>query len=155
MTVTANRSSRQEEEIELDRKIERMGKRDIFGIPEIKNNPLSVILIKKFTKDEKLNTKEMIRTLYHFVNSKGIDEKLEFIFGIYDLDNDGLVSTKDLFEMIKILNKGILDDWKIQNIVDKTFAEIGEYKLSMSCEEFKKLVLKTTSNLKEMFGCKH
>lgn len=154
MTAAANKNNKQEE-LELDRRAERMGKRDVFGIPEVKNNPLSVIIIKKFTKDEKLDTREMVRSLHRFVNSKSIDEKLEFIFGIYDLDNDGVVSNKDLFEIIKMLNKGILDDWKIQNIIDKTFAETGEYKLVMDYEEFRKLVLKTTTNLKEMFGCKY
>lgn len=142
-----------EESAELDRRAERLSKRDIFKVPEIRENPLSVILIKRFTVAERLDARAMVEALCGFVKSKSVDHKLEFIFSVYDMDQDGLVSSKDLFEIIKILNRGILEDWKVQNIVDRTLAKTGEYKLTMTCEEFKTLVRQTTKNLNAIFGC--
>lgn len=144
---------KEREDAELKKRIESIGKRDIFSIPEIKNNPISVILIKRFTFDEKLDGRAMIEELCKFVKCKSIGDKLDFIFTIYDLDNDGLVSSKDLFEIIKMLNRGILDDRKIQNIVDRTMAMTGEYKLGITPNEFKRLVCHVTKDLDLMFGC--
>lgn len=144
---------RDQDEAVIAKRVERMGKRDVFDIPEARNNPISVILIKRFTVDEKLDAHAMLTSLCKFVSSKSVDEKLEFIFSVYDLDKDGKISEKDLFEIIKVLNRGILDDWKVQNIVDKTLAEVGEYRQFIECEEFKELVKRTTKNLKVMFGC--
>lgn len=146
-------SGRSTADLSLKKREEKLGKRDVFEIPGIKQNPLSVVLIKKFTKDERLNIQEMLKSLHKFVNSERIDEKLGFVFEIYDLDNDGIISTRDLFEIIKLLNKGLLDDWKIQNIVDKTFANLGEYKSGMNYEEFKDLIFKRSKNLGELLGC--
>lgn len=146
------RTQTEKDESELDLKAARLNKRKVLEIQEIKNNPISVFLIKKYTKDEKLDTKELLRSLYRFVNTKNVTDKLRFIFELYDLDNDGLISSKDLFEILKILNKGILEDWKLQNIVDKTFAKGGEYRIVMNQDEFIKLVSSNTKSLEEMFG---
>jgi len=138
---------------QLDARVERMSRRDVFNIPEIKENPLAVILIKRFTVGEMLDSRTMVEIITRFVTTKSIDEKLEVIFTIYDLDHDGLISSKDLFDIIKMLNRGILDDRKIQNIVDRTLATTLEYKLTMTCEEFKTIIKHTTKRLNSIFGC--
>lgn len=128
-------------------------KKDLFSIENIKDNPISIILIKKHTVKDHLNSEEMLESLHSFVNTKDFNQKLKYIFDFYDTNGDGEISSIELFEILKVLNKGILEDWKIQNIVDKTFAEVGEYRLSMNFEEFKAMILKRNKKLLEIMGC--
>lgn len=128
-------------------------KKDLFSIENIKDNPISIILIKKHTVKDHLNSEEMLESLHSFVNTKDFNQKLKYIFNFYDTNGDGEISSIELFEILKVLNKGILEDWKIQNIVDKTFAEVGEYRLSMNFEEFKAMILKRNKKLLEIMGC--
>lgn len=130
--------------LERMKKAAKFTKRDLFSNANIKDNPLSVILLKKFTANEKIQTESLVEMLYEFVNG---NNRLEILFKIYDTDGDGFISNSELFEILKILNRGILDDWKIQNIVDKTFNEIGEYKLKMNLKEFEELITKRCENL--------
>ena len=130
-----------------------LGRKDLMSVFSIKNNPLSIMIIKKYSVNDKLNATMLIEALYGFVNSKSLDEKLKFIFDVYDGDGDGYISSVELFEILKILNKGILDDWKLQNVVDKTFAAIGEYTTMMKFEQFKNLIVKRSNRIHEMFDC--
>ncbi|KAM0681207.1 Calcineurin subunit B type 2 [Glugoides intestinalis] len=134
----------EKERLEFRKKVARMSKKDFFAIPEIKENPISVLLIKRFTVNEKIEMELLVDTLYQFTNGQN---RLEILFKIYDSDGDEMLSSIELFEMLKSLNRGMLDDWKIQNIVDKTFAQVGEYKHMMNFEEFKILVLERNKDL--------
>ena len=146
-------STNEDDNDDFLKKIPSFSKRDILSIQGIKNNPLSVILIKKFTINEKLDTKALIISLNQFARTNSLEDKLYFLFEIYDADGDGVISSNELFSLLKLLNKGILEDSKLHNIVDRTFAEVGEYIDAISFEDFKKLVLSRSMNLKNMFGC--
>lgn len=126
----------------LLKKSKSLTKKDVLSIPELKDNPISVILIKKYVECEKFDGEKFIKDLLDFCLAKTTDEKLKFIFSVYDLDGDNFISSLDLFDILKTLNKGILDDWKIQNVVDKTFAEIGEYRSKLSFDQFKFIIEK-------------
>ena len=60
----------------------------------------------------------------------------------------------ELFEFLRILNRGVLDNQKIQNIVDRTFAETGEYRTGIGFEDFKALLLSANHNLENLFSCR-
>lgn len=135
------------------KKIPSFSKRDILSIPGIKNNPLSVILIKKFTVNEKLDTKALVISLNQFAQTNSLEDKLFFLFEIYDSDGDGVISSSELFSLLKLLNKGILEDSKLQNIVDRTLAETGEYASTIDFDGFRKLIQARSKNLKNMFNC--
>jgi Ca2+-binding EF-hand superfamily protein len=141
------------EEDDFIKKIPSFSKRDILSIPGIKENPVSVFLIKKFTVNEKLDTKALVISLYRFSKTKNLEEKLFFLFEIYDSDSDGFIFRMELFNFLKLLNKGILDDYKLNNIVDRTFADAGEYIDKMNFDQFKKLINSRCINLRDMFGC--
>lgn len=130
-----------------------MGKKDILSLPQIKNNPLSIIIIKKYMEGGKIDFDKLIESTYRFSNSKNLDYKLKFIFGLYDCDNDGFISSIELYDLLKTLNRGILEDWKLQNVVDKTFAEIGEYSSKLNYEQFKYLISSRSENFFEIFNC--
>lgn len=141
---------------ELDtilKKSSHLSKKDIFSIPTIKENPVSIFVIKKFTKNDVLDAKSMVNALYTFSTTKNLDEKLKFLFEIYDADSDGYISNAELFDMLKMLNKGILDDTKIQNVADLTFEIVPNYSNKMNFDHFQKLLKKSCTNLSQMFGC--
>lgn len=137
----------------LLKKSSSLSKRDLMSVLSIKNNPLSVVIIKKYTRGGKLDAKELIRSFYTFTNTKILSEKLRFIFGLYDLDGDGHISSIELFELLKLLSKGTMEDWKLQNVVDKTFAEMGEYTTIMGYDQFVDLITKKSKNVCELFDC--
>lgn len=137
----------------LLKKSSSLSKKDLMSVLPIKNNPLSIVIIKKYTKNGKLDAQDLVRSLYAFTNAKILGEKLKFIFGLYDLDGDGCISSVELFELLKLLNKGIMEDWKLQNVVDKTFAEMGEYTTRMRYDQFEDLITKRSKNIRELFDC--
>lgn len=126
-------------------------KKDILSIPELKENPISTILIKKYTNGDAFEGEKLIKDLLDFNLVTKADQKYKFIFGIYDLDCDGYISSLDLFDILKVLNKGVLVDWKLQNIVDKTFAEIGKYRSKLNYEQFKYIIDKRLLENQSMF----
>ncbi|EPY33482.1 protein phosphatase 3, regulatory subunit [Strigomonas culicis] len=51
------------------------------------------------------------------------EEKLRFTFKMYDIDGDGKISNKDLYETLRIMVGANLTGVQLQQIVDKTFIE--------------------------------
>lgn len=129
-------------------------KNDILNTKSIKDNPLAILIIKKYINSEVFDGENLVKDILEFCTATSQDDKLKFVFRVYDSDGDGLISNMELFEMLKVLNKGILDDWKIQNIVDKTFAETGEYKTTMDYNDFKEIITKRSANILDIFNYK-
>lgn len=126
----------------------------LLAIPSIKLNPLSVLLLNKYTKNNRIDVEKLISALLFFLKSVRLEDKLAFLFECYDADSDGYISSTELFDLLKLLNRGILSNSKIQNIVDKTFAEVGEYKMKMDYADFKMLLMSANTNLVELFCCR-
>ncbi|ORD93840.1 CANB2 [Enterospora canceri] len=137
----------------MDGKDKYVKKSDITSVGEFKSNPITNILIKKYTKANKVNFTRLCNDLFEFLNSNDLDTKLRFLFKLYDQDNDGFISGVELYDMLKLLNKNMLENWKIQNIVDKTFAEIGEYTTTMDFEQFKSVIIRKNNNLCDLMDC--
>lgn len=140
---------------ELLQKIPAFTRRDLLLIPELKNNPISAILIRKFTKDSKIDLQALVLSLYNFTESKTLDDKLNFLFHLYDTDGDGSIAGEELFDILKVLNRGILEDEKLQNIVAKTMAEVCEYGRGMNYKQFKRLLTQHCRNIIELFNCEY
>lgn len=56
------------------------------------------------------------------------DKQILVAFKIYDIDNDGFISNKELFEVLKMMVGNNLTDAQLQQIVDKTILEADEDK---------------------------
>ena len=69
-----------------------------------------------------------------FVN----EERLKFLFKMYDLNNDGYISDGDLWSMLKSMIGDGLNDVQIQQMVDRSILQIDSDKDGkLSYQEFK------------------
>ncbi|KAF7683559.1 Calcineurin subunit B [Astathelohania contejeani] len=137
----------------LLKKGSKIKKSDLLVYPTISQNPIALRIIQNFTKKGRLDIEGMIKSLRMFVSSAPLDAKLKLLFRMYDTDNDGLISSGELFMVIKTISDDLLTDSKIQNIVDKTFYQFGEYVKSINFEEFCSLIKKRNINLETFFKC--
>mmetsp|Transcript_20700 Transcript_20700/g.53409 ORF Transcript_20700/g.53409 Transcript_20700/m.53409 type:complete len:124 (+) Transcript_20700:679-1050(+) len=69
----------------------------------IKNSPFGERMLEVYDLDcsRKLMLKEFAMLCSIFVPSCPREKKLKFLFDLYDLDNDGGLSTEDVFDSIK------------------------------------------------------
>ena len=75
---------------------------EFLALPELKENPLVQRVVQVFDADSdgELNFSEFVSGLAMFT-TKNVDKqkKLKFLFNIYDLDRDGLISNSELFQV--------------------------------------------------------
>lgn len=134
--------------LEYRRKIAR---ERLLSIPSIAANPISERLVDSFSKDGDLDLAQLVRGLREFVHSSSLDPKIRLIFKIYDRNRQSRITESDLFHILKMLDKQGLDDNKLWNIVDKTFAELGNYPSYIGLSEFHRLIAGKTNNIDEFF----
>jgi serine/threonine-protein phosphatase 2B regulatory subunit len=79
---------------------------EFLAMPELKENPIVQRVVQVFDADHsgELDFKEFVKGLAMFT-MKNVDreKKLKFLFNIYDMDNDGLISNTELFTVSKKL----------------------------------------------------
>ncbi len=78
------------------------------GVPEIENNPLGERLCKVFTAkggeaSNQVDFKEFVKTLalFHTPHPTSEEDKLYFLFRMYDADGDGLLSQEEIRSVLK------------------------------------------------------
>ena len=112
------------------------------SIPELKQNPLVERVIALFDKDGNgvINFTEFIEGISQFTVNGNKEAKLNFVFKIYDLDQDGFITNKELFTVLKLMVGANLKDQQLQQIVDKTI-RYNDKDLDgrISFEEFKEV----------------
>lgn len=128
-------------------------KRKLIALPAFKENPLATIVINKYSQRTMVDIEKLATGILDFLTTEVLDNKLKFIFGCYDINSDGYITNKELFDLLKLLNRGLISDVQLQNIVDKTFAAVGEYVLEIDYLTFKNLLLSSNMNLIELFNC--
>ncbi|WFD32142.1 Calcineurin subunit B [Malassezia sp. CBS 17886] len=98
---------------------------EFLQIPAIANNPLAHRLIDIFDEDGggTVDFLEFVNGLSVFSNQGSREEKLRFVFKVYDMDRDGYISNGELFLVLKMMVGGNLKDQQLQQIVDKTIME--------------------------------
>ncbi|KAJ1940024.1 calcineurin regulatory beta sub-unit [Linderina pennispora] len=121
-------------------------KDEFFSIPQLANNPLSSRLIDIFDTDGggDVDFKEFITGLSTFSSKGREEEKLRFMFKIYDMDRDGYISNGELFLVLKMMVGNNLTPQQLQQIVDKTIMEAdknGDGKIDF--DEFRRFVART------------
>jgi len=130
-------------------------KEEFYSIPAIERNPLADRVFGVFDtqKNNKVDFKSFLSALSVF-NAINKQEKIDFIFKIYDIDNDGYISNGELFTVLKGMVGENLNDVQLQQVVDKTilFADKdGDGKLSK--EEFNE-VMKENKDIEEKMKIK-
>jgi len=95
---------------------------ELLGIPELSINPLAQRLVRLF---ESVNFMEFARMLAAFSSRASTDEKLNFMFTVYDVDGDGIVSRDDMDVMLRQLGGTTLSDDDIKELIGAGFAEAG------------------------------
>ena len=118
---------------------------EFLALPELKENPLVQRVVQVFDADNngEVNFSEFVSGLAMFT-TKNVDKqkKLKFLFNIYDLDRDGLISNSELFQVQKYLGSGPLHEkfvqvlkmmvgsnmteTQLQQIVDKTILQLDK-----------------------------
>ena len=84
---------------------------------------------------------EFVKALAIFSNDCEKLEKVKFTFKVYDMDRDGYISNKDLFECLQVMVGSNLTDSQLQQIVDKTFIEADKDRDGLiSFDEFESAV---------------
>lgn len=69
------------------------------------------------------------------------EDKLKFIFQIYDINNDGFISNGELFTVLKMMVGNNLNDSQLQQLVDRTIIKADEdFDGKISYKEFCKMV---------------
>eukprot|EP00091_Calanus_sinicus_P022955 TRINITY_DN7552_c0_g1_i1.p1 TRINITY_DN7552_c0_g1~~TRINITY_DN7552_c0_g1_i1.p1 ORF type:complete len:137 (+),score=36.82 TRINITY_DN7552_c0_g1_i1:467-877(+) len=98
-------------------------------MPELKENPIVQRVVQVFDADHsgELDFKEFVKGLAMFT-MKNVDreKKLKFLFSIYDMDSDGLISNTELFTVLKMMVGSNLKDTQLQQIVDKTIVDLDK-----------------------------
>jgi len=131
---------------------------EFLALPELKENPLVQRVVQVFDADNngEVNFSEFVSGLAMFT-TKNVDKqkKLKFLFNIYDLDRDGLISNSELFQVLKMMVGSNLTETQLQQIVDKTILQLDKDQDGMiNYQEFCDIIVKSqneeddvTSNL--------
>ena len=84
-------------------------------------NPILARIVSIFDTDgnDEVEFNEFISALSTF-HSGGSEEKLKFVFRIYDIDGDGFISNGELFKVLKMMVGDNLNERQLQQLVDKT-----------------------------------
>ncbi|XP_028396089.1 calcineurin B homologous protein 1-like [Dendronephthya gigantea] len=133
--------------------------REDFGrIPELAINPLNERIIDSFyfncnenDEQEECNFREFMKTLAHFrqFSKKGHnplnteEEKLKFIFSIYDIDKDGIITQADLLKILEMMVGVNIGREQLELIAHRTIKDAdADIDDRIDFDEFKK-VMKT------------
>ena len=119
---------------------------EFLDIPALTNNPLVHRVINVFdkNKDGKISFLEFLGGLATLSTGANDEEKLNFVFRVYDYDNDGVISNGDLFKVLKMMVGNNLSDVQLQQLVDRTIIKAdkncdGVISFDEFCDEVRSL----------------
>lgn len=125
-----------------------LNKQDFLRIPELHVNPLCdriiEVLIDDNGQDGKLNFRQFAKVFSTFrrgksgqndANSK--ENKLKFLFGIYDRDKDDKINKTELLGILRMLVGSNIPEEQMNAIAERTIAELDvNGDLSITFQEF-------------------
>jgi len=119
---------------------------ELLSLPELKENPLIKRVVAIFDNDNSgdIDFKEFVQGLALFVvKNSDRDQKLKFLFSVYDLDGDGLIGNDELFTVLKMMVGSNLKDHQLQQVVDKTIRALDKDEDGkINFEEFSAIIAK-------------
>ena len=141
----------QEELLMLEQRFRRLDKdgsgmlepNEFFDIPELAQNPLVQRVISVFdkNKDGNISFYEFVTGISKLSEAGSEEDKMRFLFSIYDIENDGYISNGELFKVLKMMVGNNLTDIQLQQLVDRTIIRADEdFDGKISYEEFCKMI---------------
>ena len=102
---------------------------ELLNIPELAINPLAPRIVQLFVN---VNFKEFCRLLSLLSKNANEKSKISFMFRVYDVDADGIVSRNDLEIILRQLVGSTLSEEKIDALVQKAMNEVLELEKNTS-----------------------
>lgn len=82
-------------------------------IPELAMNPLVPRIVSMF---DGVNFRQFVSLLSVFSATAPKEEKVDFAFRIYDVDNDGVISLNDLVDLLQMMVGNNLDKATLEEV---------------------------------------
>ncbi|XP_008140064.2 calcineurin subunit B type 2 [Eptesicus fuscus] len=116
---------------------------ELLSLPELWHNPLAQRVFEVFDADGdgEVDFEEFVAGTSQFSLRGDEEQKLRFAFNVYDMDKDGYISNGELFQVLKMMVGNNMQDWELQQVVDKSIIILdtdGDGRLSF--EEFRAAV---------------
>lgn len=106
---------------------------EFMNIPELSINPLARRLERMF---ETVNFTDFVSFLSVFSKRASREDRLRFIFNVYDMDGDGHVAAEDLELMLRQLAGRSLSDEDIAAVVRQALQEASMPATGLTYEDF-------------------
>ncbi|XP_048440096.1 calcineurin subunit B isoform X2 [Pyrus x bretschneideri] len=91
---------------------------EFLSVPEFAVNPLSQIL-------DGLNFKEFVLFLSAFSSRASLQQKIEFIFKVYDSDGNGKVAFSDMLDVLRDLTGQFISEQQREQVLTHVLEESG------------------------------
>ncbi|KAL5699035.1 hypothetical protein ACHQM5_029992 [Ranunculus cassubicifolius] len=101
---------------------------EFLSVPEFAVNPLSQRLLRFL---DGLNFKEFVAFLSAFSSRATIQQKVEFIFKVYDVNGNGKVSLVDMLDVLRDLTGSFISEQQRQQVLTHVLEEAGYSKDSL------------------------
>lgn len=125
-----------------------LSKQDLLRIPELHVNPLCdriiEVLIDDYGQEDKLNFRQFAKVFSTFRRGKNDqndsnckENKLKFLYSIYDRDNDDKINKDELLSILRMLVGSNIPEEQIIAIAERTITELDvNGDLSITFQEF-------------------
>lgn len=101
---------------------------EFLSVPEFAVNPLSQRLLRIL---DGLNFKEFVAFLSAFSPRATLQQKIEFIFKVYDSDGNGRVAMNDMLEVLRDLTGQFISEQHREQVLTQVLEEAGYTKNSL------------------------
>ncbi|XXG58594.1 hypothetical protein AAC387_Pa04g0871 [Persea americana] len=95
---------------------------EFMSVPEFAVNPLSQRLLRIL---DGLNFKEFVAFLSAFSSRATLQQKIEFIFKVYDSDCNGKVTFNDVLDVLRDLTGSFISEQQRQQVLTHVLEEAG------------------------------
>ncbi|KAJ4709537.1 Calcineurin subunit B [Melia azedarach] len=101
---------------------------EFLSVPEFAVNPLSLRLLRML---DGLNFKEFVAFLSAFSPRATLQEKIDFIFKVYDSDGNGKVTFDDMLDVLRDLTGSFISAQQREQVLTHVLEEAGYSKDSL------------------------
>ncbi|XP_059454683.1 uncharacterized protein LOC132184927 [Corylus avellana] len=101
---------------------------EFLSVPEFAVNPLSQRLLRML---DGLNFKEFVAFLSAFSPRATLQQKIEFIFKVYDSHGNGRVAMNDMLEVLRDLTGQYISEQQREQVLNQVLEEAGYTKDSL------------------------